>query len=352
MTSIWADSEASWQLLAPSGFPTEAALHDIVEAAVQILPLSGQPKLAVVGREVRLGSGYADLVAVDPVGEIALIEIKLAHNDDARRAIVAQVLAYAAYLDGMSVDDLQTAVLASHLKAKHWTDLAEAAETAWQGPGFNVATFRDTLGESLRVGRFRLVLVLDTIPAELIRLVAFLESSTANLTIDLVTISLFAVGERKVLVPQRVEPQRRAAEIHAPGSPTGLAAESDGSEEFRKGVEAVTGEGRPLLDRILAWATQLESSELARLVSVVGATRTVLRVHVPGDAGLVTLWNEKAMAWVSPWRSVFQRRAPRALEGLDKLLGPEAIGQGNYLKRIDDEVLGLITAAYREATGR
>lgn len=41
------------------------------------------------GSEVRLGSGYADLLAVETGGRPVLIEVKLAYNAEARRAGVA-----------------------------------------------------------------------------------------------------------------------------------------------------------------------------------------------------------------------------------------------------------------------
>ena len=88
---------AGWRLLAPAGFPDERTLHDLVEQAPQVLPLAGSPRLVVVGREVHLGNGYADLLAVETTGRLCVIEVKLASNVEARRAVVAQVLAYAAY---------------------------------------------------------------------------------------------------------------------------------------------------------------------------------------------------------------------------------------------------------------
>jgi hypothetical protein len=90
-----------WAPLAPAGFPDEARLHDLIDEAPHMLPLSGSPRLTVVGREVQLGTGYADLLAVEQDGRVAVIEIKLAKNAEARRAVVSQVLAYASYLHGL-----------------------------------------------------------------------------------------------------------------------------------------------------------------------------------------------------------------------------------------------------------
>jgi RecB family endonuclease NucS len=102
VSAIWRRESEEWRPLLPSGFPSEAALHDLVEEAPHLLPLSGDPSLVVVGREVALGPGYADLVAVEFDGRLVVIEIKLRRNAEARRAVVAQVLTYAAYLKGVN----------------------------------------------------------------------------------------------------------------------------------------------------------------------------------------------------------------------------------------------------------
>ncbi len=75
MTAIWRNDGSGWRLLAPAGFPDEAALHTLVEQAPQILPLAGTPRLVVVAREAQLGNGYADLIAVEPSGRIAIEEL-------------------------------------------------------------------------------------------------------------------------------------------------------------------------------------------------------------------------------------------------------------------------------------
>ena len=61
MTALWENNGDGWRLVAPSGFPDEATLHDLVEEAPHLLPLSGSPSLVIVGREMSLGGGSADL---------------------------------------------------------------------------------------------------------------------------------------------------------------------------------------------------------------------------------------------------------------------------------------------------
>lgn len=41
----------------------------------RMLPLAGSPQLTVLGREVRLGSGCADFIAVESTGRLAIIEV-------------------------------------------------------------------------------------------------------------------------------------------------------------------------------------------------------------------------------------------------------------------------------------
>jgi hypothetical protein len=70
MSAIWRRDADEWRPLLASNFANEEALHDLVEEAPHLLPLSGDPALVVVGREVALGSGYADLVACTQPREV------------------------------------------------------------------------------------------------------------------------------------------------------------------------------------------------------------------------------------------------------------------------------------------
>src|SRR5690606_32437736 len=124
MTAIWRHDGSGWRLVAPVGFPDEAALHTLVEQAPHILPLAGANGVTIVGREVRLGNGYADLLAVEASGRIAIVEIKLAYNAEARRAVVAQALTYAAYLHGTDPVDLEQNILGTHLRERDYENLA------------------------------------------------------------------------------------------------------------------------------------------------------------------------------------------------------------------------------------
>lgn len=353
MSAIWRRESEEWRPLLPSGFPSEAALHDLVEEAPHLLPLSGDPNLVVVGREVALGSGFADLVAVESDGRLVVIEIKLRRNAEARRAVVAQILTYAAYLKGVDPQELESQILRPHLAQRPFGSLAEAMRDADQTGTFDDGLFKAGLAESLAGGAFRLVLVLDEAPAELVQLIGYLESISAGVVLDLITVSAYEVGTEQILVPQRVDPEHVEAQVVArpqlaTARTSARAKPIDGTEPFEQAIAQAAADDQRSLRRLLDWARGLENRQLASLKSVLGEGRQVLLVWLPGEkAGLVSIWNDGG-ASVSLWRSVFVRAAWEEIEPIETLIG-KPMGQGGVIADPTDELLGLLTAAYERA---
>jgi hypothetical protein len=209
MTAIYSEGFESWKLLTPAGFPNERTLQDLVARAPDLLSLSGTPRVVVLGREVLLGSGYADVLAIEPNGRPVVVEVKLRTNPESRRAVVAQVLAYAAALHGASVEEFERDILARHLGGRDFFDVVREAA---QAEIADEKDFRATLHAALQTGGFRLVLVLvlvlDQVPQELVKLVGFLEAVTQGLVIDLIAVLSYDIAGQRVVVPQRVEPDR------------------------------------------------------------------------------------------------------------------------------------------------
>ena len=354
MTAIWRNDGAGWRLLAPAGFPDEKALHGLVAEAPQILPLAGAPQLTVVGQEVLLGGNFADLLAIEPSGRLAVLEIKLRRNAEARRAVVAQVLTYAAYLRGMDPLVLERDVLGTHLQQRGHESLAAAVATDDQTGSFDPAAFADGLAVSLAEGHFRLVLVLDEAPEELVRLVGYLGAVADRLLIDLVTVAAYQIEGSQVIVPQRVDPERGPPEPPpvAPSPPVAKGWLAEGAEDFLAKIEEAPEDQRPLLRDLADWAIALERSGLAKLWTYHGtAARWTLLPYVPGDsAGLVTLWNDHG-AYLQFHRSVFERRAPTSLSRVEHIVSPTKVGKGTTTRIITDELLQALTAAYEEAGG-
>ena len=126
MTGIWRKDGDAWSLAAASDYQNEEELHDRIVEAPEMLPLSGQPEIVAAYREVPLGGGSVDVLAFESGGRPVVIEVKLSRNAEARRAVVAQALAYAAGLHGATVQELETDILGSHLKKDGHTSLSDA----------------------------------------------------------------------------------------------------------------------------------------------------------------------------------------------------------------------------------
>ena len=176
-------------------FPDEASLHRLIGDNPQLLPLAGSPRLIVLGSEVRIGSGYADILAVEASGRPTIIEVKLASNPEARKAIVSQVIAYAAFLRGFDIESLEQGPLRKHLADAKYDSILEAAQAQDQEGAVDPDSFAPALQQYLDRGDFRLVLVLDEVSPELERAVAYLEAVTVQaLTIDLIPLTVYDVN--------------------------------------------------------------------------------------------------------------------------------------------------------------
>ena len=360
MTGIWTNNGDGWELAAPQQFQDEASLHRLVQENPNLLPLAGSPRLTVLGSEVRLGNGYADILAVEPTGRPAIIEVKLARNPEARKEIVSQVLAYAAFLRGMSVEGLEQGLLGKGYAVASRGSILGAVQALDQEGAVDADTFTASLQEYLSQGNFRLVLVLDEVSAELERIVAYLDAITVHaLTIDLITLNIYEVNDALVALPQRVSPDLSApppstatGRAKIPGSRGDL---TDGADVFRDLIADIAGESRETFDTLIEWAEQLSSLPNVRLFTftgIEGKRITLLPRILPDNAGLVTIWNDNLRPYMSVWRSVFDRLAPGSVASVERAIAPTKFGQGNTVHSITPEVLETLKAAYEEATGK
>lgn len=316
-----------------------------------MLPLAGAPPLAVVGREVVCGREYADLVAVEvDTGRPVVIEVKLAANSDRRQALT-QILGYAAFLRRLDANGFGK-IMQSYLVKHGYESITQAAQSVVQGDAaFDESIFETHLAESLEEGRLRAVIVLDSAPADLVELVGYLqEVSSDRLALDLVVVTAYELDGRRVLVPQLVEPDRTqvTAARAGTGTPPAVAQNLPGATTFQSSIEDAPPDTRPTLRRLTEWALQLERDGLSTLVTSVGKGRWVLNLRLPGEShGMLSIWNENG-PYVSPYRTVFARLAPKTLAQLDLQI-PHQVGQGNYIKAdYDDSLLDLLRAAYVE----
>jgi hypothetical protein len=353
VSAIWMEEMGgAWSLQPPAGYANEQALHDIVMSTPQLLPLSGTPDITVIGREVPLpASGFADVLAVEPDGRPVIIEVKLRNNAESRRAVIAQALSYAASLHGLSRRDFEEGVLARHLEGQSLFDVVRGT---LQDEELIQSDFDTSLEEHLAAGSFRVVIVLDEAPPELINLVGYLEAVTTGLSLDLIAVTSYAIGGHRIAVPRRLDPEHRPEPAPPrPSKKANTGHTEPGIQPFR---DLIPDAPEPYRATLEAMADLVEE-----LVNVLPAIKAETYSSPRGDAnllprfrsdnaGLVTLWKETSgRPSMSLWRTVFERHAPGYIEPIEQLTN-QPMGQGRVVHHVSPELLTLVGEAYRSAT--
>ena len=123
-------------------------------------------------------------------------------------------------------------------------------------------------------------------------------------------------------------------------------------QPFADCIDAAPEDARPVICRLLARARGLEDEGLIELATCIGRSgrSTLLPRFRDERVGLVTIWNDGG-AYVSLWRSVFERRCPDSVETVEQPMGDQRVGQGNTAADLNDDLLDALAAAYHEGNG-
>ena len=153
----------------------------------------------------------------------------------------------------------------------------------------------------------------------------------------------------------RVRVKAREDETERRRSSSNAIVLVSGHEDFKRSIESAPDASHPILNRLLAWALEVEKNGLAQLYSTRNSWGFSLRVRPPRDStsssGLIIIYHDQLGPGIQPWRSVFQRRAPNSIAAVEHLIAPNVIGQGNVVRVFSTELLDALTDAYREANG-
>lgn len=163
------------------------------------------PELIPLGREVPVKAGSIDNLYITRNGLICLVETKLWRNSEAHRTVVAQIIAYAKDLAGMTFDGFKECVEKSTLygkKPNFWYRISRHLK------GANRIEFQHGVQESLSHGRFLLLIVGDKIYPEVALILDTIQSApNLEYKIGLIELHMYREkGETKwpVLVLPRV----------------------------------------------------------------------------------------------------------------------------------------------------
>lgn len=187
--------EGEEKVVPETRLPLEADLHDALTKHPELLPAGdmGLGRTVVVGRESAFASGYADLILVDDRGQVCLVEVKKEGNPDTRQ-VVAQLLDYAGALWGKTLLEFEQDVLAPYLRAVHSESSVTLREFLSEtfGPQEEAAAgesdlspateeIEASLAETLRSGRFVLVVAAPVIPEGVRRVLDYMNSQSFRL---------------------------------------------------------------------------------------------------------------------------------------------------------------------------
>lgn len=188
--TLLVETADGWKAPAASGYVAERELQELLVANPRLIPgLTGD---AVAVREFQTEVGPVDLVIVDQAGQVTIVEVKQASNDQSRREIAGQALDYAGRLWEMPVARFEEEWSKRHPEHSSPTELL----------GLDVPS-QEFLAESLALGRFRLVLALDKLNPRLCRLVDYLNQHTADsLTVVAMEFRHWRQADVRMLIPR------------------------------------------------------------------------------------------------------------------------------------------------------
>jgi hypothetical protein len=200
---------------------TEQRLHDVLTEHPELIPVEdlGMSTVAVVGREAGLDAGRADLVLLDATGRLCIVEVKKEGNPDTRK-VVAQLIDYASSLWRMSVEDFERDVFHPYWRSTSAGDVAPPGLLDDLEEKFvreRADEFGDTepnldLEQTLRAGRFRLVVAAPTIPPAIQRNIDYMNDQ--GMLLYGLEVNYFA-GDTECFVPRIVVKPRASERTHS-----------------------------------------------------------------------------------------------------------------------------------------
>lgn len=165
------------------GKTLEDALHRVIEKQPNVLPgrqmdpgSADPPRFVLLCHEMPSGGGSLDLLLVDQRGVLTLVEAKLIASSEARRAVIGQIIEYAASAVE-SWGNGRARAKAVEFWSKSHQDLDDllCKEFSWdpEDPE-EVEAFWAKVEENLQQGQIRLIIAADELRPEVRRMIEYL----------------------------------------------------------------------------------------------------------------------------------------------------------------------------------
>jgi hypothetical protein len=120
-----------------------------------------------------------------------------------------------------------------------------------------------------------------------------------------------------------------------------------GVDAFAAAIDAADLTLRPEMRRFLDWVKSLSQARLLGDVWSRGGAHPRMSPVAPGARTGFAILNGNGSLYL--YRGVFERRAPDALSVIEAIVAPVRVGVGNVVRRVPDELLVALRAAFEEA---
>ena len=196
---------------------SESWLQQVLFEHPELLPIGELDQMFApirpLAREVSTGVGAIDLLGVSPSGFLTIVETKLHRNPESRREVLGQILDYCGQMSRWSYAQLVEAVRSSKHRSNDAKDPVLCAGKGESAPVADQKRFQATVSESLRHGRFLMMIVGDSFREQTSDLLEYVQKSMhLQFTIRLVQLRLYrpsrATGYPVLVIPHLTERTR------------------------------------------------------------------------------------------------------------------------------------------------
>jgi len=319
------------------GETLEAALQALIARHPEVLPgaqmepgTDDPPRFALLRREMPVGGWSLDHLLVDQRGVLTLVETKLAENPEARRAVVGQIMEYAANAREFWGDGR-----ARELADQYWNrDRGKSVDDEIrQRLGIEPDKLWALVDQKLRDGRIRLVIVADELTSEVRRIIEYLNEEMETAEIFGLEIKCYGNDDKSLVLVPRLLGQTQAA-LDRKGVQAGAPVWLPG--QLRESYQQVEDqEAAARLQELLTWAVDRGVFLPAR------AKKAVFGIKGKTGQRLFTVYPDGTVYWYMNERNYPGGRVERdsSLAELRQLslvspeLDPGTVSSGRNLSR-------------------
>lgn len=186
-----------------------------------------------IAEEFGYGNRWAvDHLFIDQDARPTLVEVKRRKNPEVRRAVVGQLLEYAAHARrSWDIDDLRRTFEARDDWESDFRGLLDDNDADDLRP--RADEFWEEVGTNLRASNLRLLIVADEVPDPLARVVEFLNEQMRDVDVLAVEVKRYVGGRRETFVPRVIG--RSAKPGSKPGGGSGILTMDEIVDQYPDG---------------------------------------------------------------------------------------------------------------------